>query len=88
MTISPETTRRLLWAGLAFGAIGLLLSGIDWWHGTLKFAAPKLIDQVGMLLLVGAVLLTGISPSNRMRIVIFALILIVPSTALMVVHAL
>ena len=68
--------------------LSFIANQVDWWHGTLKFAAPKLIDQVGMLLLVGAVLLTGISPSNLMRIVIFALILIVPSTALMVVHAL
>ena len=88
MTISPETTRRLLWIGLIFGAIGLLMNGIDWWHGTLNIAAPKLIDQVGVLLLVGAVLLTGLSASTRTRIVILALILIVPSTALIVVHAL
>ena len=88
MTISPETTRRLLWVGLIFGAIGLLMNGIDWWHGALNFAAPKLIDQVGMLLLVGAVLLTRLSASTRMRIIIFALVLIVPSTALIVAHAL
>ena len=88
MSISADTSRRLLWVGFTLGAIGLLLNGIDWWHGTLNFAVPKLVDQVGMLLLVGAVLLTRLSSSTRNRVVILALILIVPSTALIAIHAL
>jgi hypothetical protein len=88
MTVSSETSRRLLWAAVIFGCIGLLITGYDWLHGTLKFATPKLVDQVGMLLLVGALLLTRLSETTRMRIIIFALILIVPSTVLIVMHAL
>jgi hypothetical protein len=88
MVLASETIRRLLWIGLVFGAVGLLINGIDWWHGALTFAVPKLIDQVGMLLLVGAILLTRLSESTRTKIGIFALLLIVPSTALIVVHAL
>jgi hypothetical protein len=87
MKLAPETTQRLLWVGLVLGAIGLLINGIDWWQGTLNFALPKLMDQVGMLLLVGSLLTTRLSTNARTTVAIFALLLIVPSTALILFHS-
>ena len=81
-------TRRWLWTGFALGLLGLILNGIDWWHGSLSFALPKLADQLGMLVLVGALLLTRLSPTLRTGLVMLALVLIVPSTTLIVWRAL
>lgn len=85
--IQPKT-RRWLWTGFALGLLGLILNGIDWWHGSLSFALPKIADQLGVLMLVGALLLTRLSSTLRAWLVMLALVLIVPSTTLMVWRAL
>ena len=80
--------RLLLWAAGAVGLLGLILNLVDWWQGTLHFAAPKLVDQIGMLLLLGALLLARLPPAARAWLTGLALVLIVPSTTLIVWHAL
>lgn len=74
--------RRWPWTGFAFGLLGLILGGVDGWHDTQSFALPNPADELGMSVLVGALLLNRLSPSLRARLVVFALLLIVPSTML------
>lgn len=75
-------TRRWLWPASLLGLLGPILSGVDGWRGTLSFALPKPADQLGMLVLVGALLLNRLPPSLRPGPVVFALLLIAPSTML------
>ena len=80
--------RLLLWVGAIFGVLGMLINAIDWWHGSLVFAGPKLAGQVGMLILLAAVLLTRISLVTRNSLIVLAMILIIPSTTMIVWRAL
>jgi hypothetical protein len=85
--ISPAI-RGLLWIAALGSAIGLLINTIDWWHGTLVFAGPRLVDQTGMLIVIASLLLPHSLPVLRVRLAIVALILIVPSTLLIIWRAL
>jgi len=86
MNISSGTTRLLLGIGFMFVTAALFLSLIDWTRGTLSFAAPKLVDQLGLLLLMSALLFVPSRPAMRKGMVILALLLIVPSSALILWH--
>jgi hypothetical protein len=77
---ASKAFRLLLWIGAVFGLLGLFINAIDWWNGSLVFAGPKLADQIGMLILLAAVLLGQISIALRNSLIVLAMVLIVPST--------
>ena len=83
-----QTRRLLMWAAAALVMVSLLISLNDWWHGSLVFAGPKLADQFGLLVLLAAFLLTPMSTAVRNGLIAVALVLIVPSTLLILWRAL
>jgi hypothetical protein len=85
---TSQAWRLLVWVGSIFGALGLVISLVDWWHGSLVFAGPKLVDQIGMLVLASALLLSQVSIEVRNKLIVLATILIVPSTILILWRAL
>jgi len=88
MDQTSPAIRGLLWVAALGSAIGLLINVIDWWHGTLVFAGPKLVDQTGMLIVIASLLLPHSLPVLRVRLATLALVLIVPSTLLIIWRAL
>jgi hypothetical protein len=85
---ASKAFRLLLWVSAIFGVLGLVINAVDWWHGSLVFAGPKLAGQIGMLILLAAVLLTRISLVIRNSLIVLAMTLIVPSTTMIFWRAL
>jgi hypothetical protein len=88
MKLPANPARLVLMLAFAATVAGLVVTVVEWPNADSVYVVPKMVGHVGFLLYLGSLLLPPSSRGTAKRLALFGTILLVPSTVLIIWHAL